>query len=250
MSADIFDEHSWRYEAMVDWPKRLANEAPFYRKLFADAGVRTVLDAACGTGQHAEMFHSWGLSVEAADVSEGMIERCRARVGTSDRLRWVVRSFDRPAEPTRTFDAVLCVGNSLSLASDMDTVHRAVRAMLDSTSSGGVCVIHVLNVWSLPDGPMLWQKTLRVRHAGRDHLLIKGIHRSGASVRIEVLDLTIDQPSPQRWSESTPLLPITADDLVSSAKAASASLVGTFGDYRHTPYDRATSPDLIAVCRK
>jgi SAM-dependent methyltransferase len=250
MPADIFDDHSWRYEAMVDWPKRLANEAPFYRKLFADAGIRTVLDAACGTGHHAEMFHSWGLSVEAADISKGMIERCRARLGTSDRLRWVVRSFDQPAEPTGTFDAVLCVGNSLSLASDMHTVHRAVRAMLDSARSGGVCVIHVLNVWSLPDGPMLWQKTLRVRHAGRDHLLIKGIHRSSASVRIEVLDLTIDPPSVQRWSESTPLLPITADDLVASAKAAGASLIETYGDYRQTPYDRATSPDLIAVCRK
>ncbi|NLE60696.1 MAG: class I SAM-dependent methyltransferase [Planctomycetes bacterium] len=250
MPADIFDEHSWRYEAMVDWPKRLANEAPFYRKLFADVQANRVLDAACGTGHHAEMFHSWGLSVEGADISEGMVERCRARLGASDRLRWVVRPFDRPAEPGGTFDVVLCVGNSLSLASDMDTVRRAIQAMLDSARPGGLCVIHVLNTWSLPDGPMVWQKTLRTRYDGRDHLLLKGIHRSGTNTRIEVLDLTLDQPSLERWSESTPLLSIAPEGLVSFAKAAGASQVETFGDYRRTPYDRTTSPDLIAICHK
>ncbi|MGQ9651847.1 MAG: class I SAM-dependent DNA methyltransferase [Phycisphaerae bacterium] len=250
MSADIFDEHLWRYEAMVDWPKRLANEAAFYRKLFADVQAKRVLDTACGTGHHAEMFHSWGLSVEGADISEGMIERCRTRLGTSERFRWVVRPFDRPAEPPGTFDVVLCVGNSLSLAADMETVRLAVRAMLDSARPGGLCVIHVLNAWSLPDGPMLWQKTLRVRHAGRDHLLIKGIHRSGSNIRVEVLDLTLDQPSLERWSESTALLPITADDLISFAKAAGASPVETFGDYCCRPYERETSPDLIVICHK
>lgn len=250
MPADIFDEHSWRYEAMVDWPRRLANEAPFYRRLFADVQANRVLDAACGTGHHAGMFHSWGLSVEGADISEEMIERCRARLGTSERLRWVVRSFDRPAEPPGTFDVVLCVGNSLSLAADMETVRQAVGAMLESARPGGLCVIHVLNAWSLPDGPMVWQKTVRIQHDGREHLLLKAIHRSGINIRVEVLDLTLDQPSPERWSESTPLLPITADDLISFAKAAGASQVEAFGDYRCTPYDRATSPDLIAICHK
>ena len=234
----------------MDWPKRLANEAPFYRKLFADVQANRVLDAACGTGHHAEMFHSWGLSVEGADISPGMIERCRARLGASDRLRWVVRPFDRPAEPPGTFDVVLCVGNSLSLASNMDTVGRAIGAMLDSARPGGLCVIHVLNTWSLPDGPMVWQKTLRTRYDGRDHLLLKGIHRSGTNTRVEVLDLMLEQPSLERWSESTPLLPIAAEDLVSSARAAGASEVETFGDYRRIPYDRTNSPDLIAVFHK
>ena len=40
----------------------VGERGPFYRDLFAEAGVRTVLDTACGTGHHAEMFHSWGLA--------------------------------------------------------------------------------------------------------------------------------------------------------------------------------------------
>ncbi len=250
MAREIFDEQLWRYEALVNWEKRLANEAPFYRDLFAEAGVRSVLDTACGTGHHAEMFHSWGLRVEGADLSEGMIERCRSRLGQSDRLRWVVRSFDRPSEPPGAFDAVLCVGNSLSLAPDIDTARRAVRAMLDSARAGGVCVIQVLNTWSLPEGPMIWQKTQPVRHEGCDHILLKGIRRAGSRSWIEVVDLALGGQSIDRWSESTCLLGLEADDLISAARTAGASRVVVFGDYRRTPYDQTASQDLIVVARK
>lgn len=50
---------------------------PLYYALFEQRGVRRALDAACGTGQHAAMFHSWGLHVEGADAGPTMIERCR-----------------------------------------------------------------------------------------------------------------------------------------------------------------------------
>ena len=75
MSAAKFDDLTDVYEAMIDWPKRLAHEEPFYRRLFARIGVRSVIDVACGTGRHAALFRSWNLRVEAADVSAGMIDR-------------------------------------------------------------------------------------------------------------------------------------------------------------------------------
>ncbi len=250
MSREVFDESAWRYEALVDWEKRLAHEAPFYRDLFAEVGVESVLDAACGSGRHAGMFHSWGLRVEGADISPGMIELCRARLGESDSLRWQVRPFDQPADPPASFDAVVCVGNSLSLAPDAETIQRAVRAMLESVRPGGVCVIQVLNIWSLPDGPMVWQKTRRVRHDGGDHVLLKGIHRSGRQAWIVVLDLTISRENVESSSESTCLEGIEAADLISAAKTAGASRVDTFGNYGRTAYNRDASPDLIMVCRK
>ena len=56
----MFDDLTDIYEAMIDWPKRLANEGPFYRRWFERVGVQSVVDVACGTGRHAAMFHSWG----------------------------------------------------------------------------------------------------------------------------------------------------------------------------------------------
>ena len=66
------------YDVMIDWPKRLAHEGPFFRRLFQRADARRVLDAACGTGRHAALMHSWGLEVEAADISPAMIARAKA----------------------------------------------------------------------------------------------------------------------------------------------------------------------------
>ena len=38
MSAASFDDWTDVYEAMIDWPKRLAHEEPFYRGLFSGSG--------------------------------------------------------------------------------------------------------------------------------------------------------------------------------------------------------------------
>ena len=163
----MFQDLTDVYEAMIDWPKRLANEGPFYRRLFERHGVRSVVDVACGTGRHAAMFHSWDLRVEGADLSPAMIDRARASFGEPAGLRWVVRGFDQPIAPAEPFDAAVCVGNSLPLAPDMATVQRAIGQMLAAVRGGGLLVIHVLNLWHLPDGPCVWQKCRRGDFAAR-----------------------------------------------------------------------------------
>ena len=197
----MFADFADAYEAMIDWPKRLAHEGPFYRRLFDRLGAGSVIDVACGTGQHAAMFHSWGLRVEGADLSPAMIDRARAKFGQPQGLHWTVRGFDEPVEPVTAskgtvpfsltrklgqspvepFDAAVCVGNSLALAPDVATVERAIRQMLGAVREGGAIVVQVLNLWRLPDGPCVWQKcrraTLQASVMGTEPLFAdKGSH--------------------------------------------------------------------------
>ncbi|MGD0898212.1 MAG: class I SAM-dependent methyltransferase, partial [Thermoguttaceae bacterium] len=204
MPGEIFQHLTDIYEAMIDWPKRLSGEEPFYRRWFAEAGVKNVLDAACGTGRHAAMFHSWGLRVEGADLSPNMIDRARAAFGQSDGLRWTVRGFDEPAGPPDSFDAALCVGNSLALAPDAATARRALGRMFEAVRPGGLVVVQVLNFWRLEDGPCLWQKCLRTTLPQGDALLLKGVRRSGSR---GFVDLVVMRPEggPPVFSESVPL---------------------------------------------
>ena len=130
MAGELFDDLADAYEAMIDWPKRLANEGPFYRRCFERVGVGSVADVACGTGHHAAMFHSWQLRVEGSDLSPQMIARARSNFGEPPGLSWRVRSFDQPIEPAEPFDAVVCVGNSLALAAHAATARRAVARCL------------------------------------------------------------------------------------------------------------------------
>lgn len=249
MSQDVFRNMTEIYEAIVDWSKRLANESPFYQRLFQRVGVRSVVDVACGTGHHAALFHSWGLRVEAADCSENMLERARSNFPDRPDLRWVRREFDRPIAPQDPFDAAICVGNSLALASDLSAVQRVIEQMFAGIRTGGIVVLHVLNLWRLPDGLCQWQKCQRLNLPHEEVLVVKGVHRAGATGFVDLIVASLSSSSEMR-SECVPLLGLEADELKTMCSNAGASSVQLSGDYQDTPYDRSKSPDLIAVAQK
>ena len=243
----VFDDDPIRYEVLVDWPRRLAREEPFYRRLFERVQVSRVLDVACGTGHHAELFHSWGLQVEGADASEAMIAHCRERLGESATLQWAVRSFDQVCGRPGAFDAAICVGNSLALAGDMPTVEKTVAAMLGALRPGGLCVIHVLNLWRLDEGTIHWQKNLRVSDERGDRIILKGVHRVGLRGFVEFVEL---KPDGTGRFDSSSILAIEAEDLKAMTEAAGGCDFQLFGGYNDEPYDHRTSTDLILVCRR
>jgi len=237
------------YEAMIDWPKRLAHEGTFYRRCFEQHGVGNVLDAACGTGRHAAMFHSWGLRVEGADLSPGMIDRARASFGEPAGLRWAVRGFDQPIVAAEPFDAAICVGNSLPLAPDMAAVARAIGHMLAAVHSGGVLIVHALNLWRLPEGPCVWQKCRPATLPSDEVLILKGVHRCAAYGYVE---LAVVEPVRGSFlkTESVRFLGLEAAELESLARAAGAHEIQFFGGYQDEPYDRQRSTDLLMVVKK
>jgi len=237
------------YEAMIDWPKRLANEAPLFRRCFEQAGARRVVDVACGAGHHAAMFHSWGLEVVGADVDEQMIQRARDRFGQPPGLHWSVRAFDDPSDAERPSDAVVCLGNSLALAADDAMAARAMACMIGALRPGGVAIVHLLNLWRLPDGPCVWQKSLRAKLPPGEALIVKGVHRSGARGFVDLVVAPLDRPH-ARQCESVPLLGLEAEDVERMAQQAGATEVQRFGGYQDQPYDRRQSVDLIVVARR
>ncbi len=247
VSAPTFELRSDVYDALINWTARLAGEAPFYRTLFKKHHVHTVLDAACGSGRHAAMFRDWGLLVEGADQSAEMIARARETYGDSDELRWTQRSFDT-RRPTTSFDAAICVGNSLSLAADLAMVKRTVGALLSAVRPGGIVVLHVLNLWSLPDGPVTWQRFKRVAIDGADHLLAKGVHRAGGRGFIDLLDFRGTDAAPAITQAE--FLGLRFADLRDFAHDAGAASVVSYGDYSFCQFDEDSSADLIVIIRR
>ncbi len=249
MHQELFDDLTEIYDALIDWPKRLALETPFYRQLFEAHEARRILDAACGTGRHAAMFHSWSLEVEATDISPAMIQRARDHFGDPDGLTWSVRGFDQKVPSAGSFGAAVCVGNSLALAPDMATVERAIAQLLHAIRRGGAAVVHVLNLWRLEDGPCGWQKCKRAKLPQGDVLIHKGIHRCGASGYVNLLVSTLDDP-PALRTESVRFLGLEMDDLAGCAERAGTTSVQFFGGYQGQPYDRKESVDLIMVAER
>jgi len=209
MGTPLFECLPEIYEAMVDWPRRLEREGPFFREIFGQAGVRRVLDVACGTGHHAAMFHRWGLEVEGADLSQAMIQRAIALHGQPPGLRWTVRPFQDPTPNPGYFDAAVCIGNSLALAGDKQTAAEAVRQMFRAVRPGGVVLIQVLNFWALPEGPLCWQKCFLDRISGQTYLILKGVHRAAGKGFVDLLlvELETQRREPPADMDS-PTLPV------------------------------------------
>jgi glycine/sarcosine N-methyltransferase len=249
MSTNKFNQLVDVYEAMIAWPKRLAGEEPFYRRWFQDFGVNRVMDVACGTGRHAAMFHRWGLEVEGADLSPAMIERARAAFGEPPGLHWAVRGFDQSIPGAGSWDAVVCVGNSLALAPDLATVQSAVAQMVGALRPGGLLVVQVLNLWRLPDGPCVWQKCVRTQLPQGDVIIVKGVHRCD---RRGYVELAVADPNggPLLAHESPQFLGLEAEELGESIRRAGAAEVHCFGSYAAQPFDRESSIDLILAASK
>jgi len=247
-SPAVFDDLADVFDAMIDWPKRLAHEAPFFQEIFAKYGVASVVDVACGTGRHAAMFHSWKLRVEGADISAKMIALAQGQFGHPQGLNWTIRGFESPIERPRSFDAAVCLGNSLALAADRDAVGGCLREMFAAVGKGGIVITHVLNAWQLPDGPMVWQKS-RVADLPRGRaLILKGVHRCEKRSYVELAVTSLDGQATLR-SQAVPFLNLEAAELAAIAGACGASEISFRGGYKDQPYQQQTSVDLIMVAR-
>ena len=247
MSAS-FDVLAEAYEAMIDWDKRLANEAPLYRRIIEQVGAASVIDAACGTGRHAAMFADWGMKTEGADVNAKMIDHCRSRYADKPGLSFTTRSFLEPAaEPA---DAVICVGNSLALVGSLSEVDSAITALCASVRPGGAIVLHVLNLLSREEGPVRWDKCTRTTLSSGDALIIKGTHRAGRQGYVDFLLTDLSVTPPRLTADNVRFLLLERAPLEAECRRGGCDTVEVYGNYRFDPFNSATSSDLIIVGRK
>jgi SAM-dependent methyltransferase len=120
---------------------------PFLAPL-RQAGVRTVLELGCGTGNDAARLAGEGYSVTAIDLSGEAIAQAQARFGSL--ARFLVADMAQPIPfPGESFDAVM---SNVALHMFSDRVTRAVFAEVGRlVRPGGLFVFHVN---SLEDRPL------------------------------------------------------------------------------------------------
>jgi SAM-dependent methyltransferase len=105
-----------------------------------EAGVRTLLELGCGTGNDAARLAGEGYSVTAIDLSGEAVEQARARFGSM--VRFVVADMtQRLPFPDSGFDAVM---SNVAMHMFPDGVTRAVFAEVRRlVRPGGLFLFHV-----------------------------------------------------------------------------------------------------------
>jgi glycine/sarcosine N-methyltransferase len=249
----LYDALAADYDRFVNWEGRLSHELPFLLRLFEDQGVHSLLDAACGTGQHAIALASRGYRVLGADLSVAMISQAvdsAAAAGTGSDVAFVQASLGELAALGQTFDAALCLGNSLPHLLTARAVDLALADLAALLRPGGLLVIQNRNF------DRVW--------AGQERFMGPQSHRSGSDEWLFVRfydfhdrTLTFNMIRLRRtadgWAqdvESTELRPILSDDLAAALAAAGLEQIALYGGYDGAAFDPARSGDLIAVARR
>jgi ubiquinone/menaquinone biosynthesis C-methylase UbiE len=143
----FYEEFIEKYDKLISWESRFARESKFYQKLFSENKVESILDCACGTGEHVIMFNKMGYIAQGSDLSPAMVKKAKinsrkykvkAVFKVSD-FRKLTKTFDRK------FDVLLCVGNSLPhLSSDRDLT-KALKEMYNAMEDKGILVLQQRN---------------------------------------------------------------------------------------------------------
>jgi len=112
--------------------------------------ARTLLDVACGTGEHLSQLRQW-YEVEGADISPAMLDVARKRLpGVSLHLADM-----RRLDLGRQFDAVTCLFSSIGYITDPSELTSTVERLAAHVGPGGVLI---LDGWVRPD---MWRDEFR-----------------------------------------------------------------------------------------
>jgi SAM-dependent methyltransferase len=244
----LYDALAADYDRFVDWQARLAHELPFFDDLFEGRGVRRVLDAACGTGHHALALARRGYQVAGADLSTAMVDLARANAAAADlEIAFDVVGLGDLHSLGQTFDAVLCLGNSLPHLLTAKAIGRALADFAAVLRAGGLLVIQNRNfdrVWARRErfmGPQSYRQ-------GDDEWLFVRFYDYGAETL--TFNMVRLRRSGQGWSQdvqSTQLRPIFHRQLAADLAVAGFGRVDLYGGYDAAAFDPDQSGDLLAV---
>lgn len=140
---DLYEKFAYDYDEFGSIDEYLGDEQTFLNKVFFEHGVKKVLDCACGTGQHLLMLAQCGYNVWGSDYSKSMLEIARQNLQERNYniplhqcdFRYLEQGFDI------TFDAIICLTNSLPhLHTDKDLL-LALRSMKNRLNEKGLLVL-------------------------------------------------------------------------------------------------------------
>jgi ubiquinone/menaquinone biosynthesis C-methylase UbiE len=247
---DIYADFAERYDRFSGPigepdPVRLA----FFRQLFAQHQVQSVLDCACGTGRDLILFQALGCQVWGTDLSPSMLAQARKNLaGLGLKIPLTLADYrELPEYFPQPFDAVTCLSSSILHMPDDEEVVRAFASIRTVLKENGILVL------SQGTSDKQWRAKPRFISAVNlpefSRLLAIDYHGRGA--RYHILDLW---HSPERsdfavWSVDYPHM-LLQDDYLRLLTESGFHQITVYGSYRFDPYDKKISDWLIAIAQR
>jgi SAM-dependent methyltransferase len=171
----MFLESPELYDAIYHF-KNYAHECEILRAVIAVAtpGARTILDVACGTGEH-DKFLKQHYAVDGIDLNENYLRAARVKNPAGRYTRADMTDFDLAT----TYDAVTCLFSAIGYVRTVERLNRAVACMARHVKPGGVLIVEPwltqkdwnVGVSHLHAGEIGKDKVVRMTVSGREGIL-------------------------------------------------------------------------------
>ena len=131
-SAEFYDTI---YSTFKDYSGEAAQIADLLHR--ANARWRTVLDVACGSGEHARLLAAKGFVVDGLDLDPAFIRIAQQKHPAGQFFTADMSDFHL----SRRYDAVLCLFSSIGYLQTLDRVRLALTRFREHLAPSGVIVI-------------------------------------------------------------------------------------------------------------
>jgi glycine/sarcosine N-methyltransferase len=249
----MYDDFSTDYDRFVNWPARLAAEMPFIVRQLQSVGARRVLDAACGTGQHAVALAKVGYDVAGTDFSGSMIERARANAAAAGvAAHFAVAGFGQAASVVGDgFDALLCLGNSLPhvltpqhLADTLDDFSTCLRP-------GGLLLVQNRNFDAVLKRQERWMDPQAHKEPGAEWLFLR-FYDFKEDDRLKFNVVSLRRMAGESWEQqvrATTLWAMREREVTEALARHGFAGISCFGDMSGAPFDPHQSTNLVVTAR-
>lgn len=256
----MYDLLSRDYDRFVNWPNRLAFEMPFLLKQLGsikkpgDTPLR-VLDAACGTGQHVLALAKEGVQASGADLSIEMIKIARENAGAAGKeLRFEAAGFGSLAQTfgAGSFDALLCLGNSLPHLLTKNDLANALNDFHASLAPGGLLLIQNRNFDGVLSRHERWMDP-QAHNEGEHQWVFQRFYDFEPDGLIRFNIVTLYREGTEEWRArltSTHLFPQTHADLAAALNEAGFTHPCFYGGLGGGDFDAEKSGNLVITATR
>ena len=210
----MFTDSAELYDAIYSF-KDYVRECDRLRNLINASvpGTRTVLDVACGTGEHAKLLKEH-YAIDGVDIKESYLRAARLKNPSGNSVRAYMMNFDLG----RTYDVVTCLFSAIGIVKTFDRLEAAVTCMARHLRPSGALIIEP---WFTPDQ---WHPTTPFLlvgevEAGKVYRLSNSIKEGQLSILLHHY-LRATPNNIEHYSASIALGLVTRDEMASAFEFA------------------------------
>lgn len=247
----FYDQLSSVYDVMFPQESQKVR-VDFLDRIFTERGVKTVLDAGCGTGRQVIDLALRGFRVTGTDISTSMLERASENMKANGLDIPLIQSdFASLGHKVQgEFGGVYCIGNSLPHVADALELRASLLGMINVLEPGGVLILHLRNYARFVKEELRLMPTLSGMYQGQQYIFQRIIDfLPDGRLNFSILTLHAKNNDWQAHISTTIQYPATYRELADVLGELGMLHITAYSDFKGSPFTDAAE-NLVLTARK